>query len=64
MIEKGVVASTSRGQLFVVLGNLSTQMGVQYKGWYGIGFNGVRVTDELPEFLAKNINAYLAQLGV
>jgi hypothetical protein len=30
-------------------------------GWYGIGFNGGRVVDDTPEFLASNLNAYLAQ---
>ena len=55
---KGAVAVTTRGQLFVALGRLYEARGVE-SGWYGIGFNGERVRDDEPEFLAKNLNAYL-----
>lgn len=57
---KGAVAVTTRGQLFVALGRLYGAGGVE-TGWYGIGFNGGRVVDDTPEFLASNLNAYLAQ---
>ena len=55
---KGSVAVTSRGQLFVALGRLIWKRGAE-SGWYGIGFNGERVADDSPEFLAHNLNAYL-----
>ena len=56
---KGSVAVTERGQLFITLGRFN---GAD-SGWYGIGFNGERVVATQPEFLARNLNAYLLQLA-
>jgi len=57
MISKGSVVMTARGQLFVALGRL--YLDGAKKGWYGIGFNGERVADDNPRFVAMNVNAYI-----
>ena len=58
-IKPGVVFVTERGQLAVALARFKRQGDSVGHGWYGVGFNGQRVTAKFPEFVAASINAYI-----
>jgi len=62
-IKKGVVASDERGQLFVVLGQRTSLQDRQTTHrWFGFGFNGDVVHRTQADFVAPNINTYIAAL--
>ena len=59
-IVKGAVLSDERGTLYVACGRY-LRADKTPNGWHGIGFNGKRVSADLPEFIAPNLNVFMKE---
>lgn len=58
MDEKGSVAVSDKGYLFILLGKYLNK-DTKEEGVFGVGFNGLAIKTPIYTILAKNLNEFL-----
>jgi len=59
-IVRGSVVCNEQGLLYIALSRHRRESDNTANAWRGLGFNGEQVVCDIPEFVASNINAYIA----